>query len=327
VGGDVSVLHEPRFSIVIPAFDAAGTIAAAVRSVLLQSVASFEILVVDDGSTDGTAEIVERLKREDPRVHLFRQSRGGPAAARNHALRHAHGELVTFLDSDDLLLPDYLARMGATLDGSPETGFAYTDAWVLDDASGRVRRASAMSHRKPREFPQDPTRLLQLLLGRNFIFVATTVRAEAIEDVHGWRETMTPAEDYDLWLRLLAAGYPAVHVDDRLAVYRLRSGSNSSDPHRMLVTLANLYRDVVETWKVDDRSRRIARRRLLQTERWTGRLDPGRDQRSLRLAVSRIRANLRESQQWLDAPPAVVEEVLASTAEAAHPSAEESMAS
>jgi glycosyltransferase involved in cell wall biosynthesis len=305
----------PRFSIVMPAFDAAETIAAAIRSAQLQTVDSLEIVVVDDGSTDGTAEVVESLSREDPRVRLFRQLRGGPAMARNEALRHVCGELVTFLDADDLLLPEYLARMAAALERSPEAGFAFTDAWVLDDATMRVHRSSAMSHRKPRELPEDATRLLQLLLRKNFVFVAATARRQALEEVGGWREALAPAEDYDLWLRLLAAGHTAVHVDGRLAVYRRSSGSHSSDGHRMLRSRAKLYRDVAESWNVDPRSRRIALRRLAQTERWIRRFDPERTRPSLRVGVSRIRARLREPRSWLEAAPPQVEELLARTAD------------
>jgi glycosyltransferase involved in cell wall biosynthesis len=101
-------VSSPEFSIVMPAFDAAGTITAAIRSVQLQTLDSFEIVVVDDGSTDETPDIVEDLVREDSRVRLFRQERTGPAAARNEALRHARAELVTLLDADDLLLPSHL---------------------------------------------------------------------------------------------------------------------------------------------------------------------------------------------------------------------------
>jgi glycosyltransferase involved in cell wall biosynthesis len=305
----------PRFSIVIPAYEAADTIAAAIRSVQLQTVDSLEIVVVDDGSTDGTADVVENLRCDDPRLRLFRQSRQGPAVARNEALRHANGELVTFLDADDLLLSDYLARVGAALDQSPHVGFAFTDAWVLDDATGRVRRASAMSYRRPKDFPDDAERLLQLLLERNFVFVAATVRRPLVEQVGGWRKALSPAEDYDLWLRLLAAGHSALNVEGRLAVYRRTHDSHSSDKHRMLRARATLYRDVAESWSVNAHSRRIARRRLASTTRWARRYDPARARPSLRLGVSRIRARLREPRAWLDSVPPQVEDVLARTAE------------
>ena len=173
----------------MPAFDAAGTITAAILSVQLQTRDSFEIVVVDDGSTDETADIVEGLARDDARVRLFRQARSGPAAARNAALRHARAELVTLLDADDLLLPTYLARMDAALELAPQAGFAFnTDAWVLDDATGRIKRPMTG---RPKELPADPTHFLRLLLKQNFIFVAATVRRRAIEGIGGWREGLT----------------------------------------------------------------------------------------------------------------------------------------
>ncbi len=307
----------PRFSVVVPAFDAARTIVGAVRSAQLQTVDSLEILVVDDGSADETSELVEALEREDDRVRLFRQTRSGPSSARNHALRHARGELVTFLDADDLLLPEYLDRMGSALDAAPQAGFAFTDAWVLDDATGRVQRTSAMSHRKPSSPPEDPVELLHLLLRRNFVFVAATARRRALEAVGGWQESLTAAEDYELWLRLVASGYRAVRVDGRLAVYRRGHDSNSADIHRLLMSAQRVYREVAESWDVDDRSSAIASRRVTQVERWIKRYDRGRDLPSVRMAVSRVRASLREPRRWLDEPPAAVQSLLARTAQPA----------
>jgi glycosyltransferase involved in cell wall biosynthesis len=128
-------LSHIRFSVVIAAFNASFTIASSIRSVIEQTEQCFELIVIDDGSTDSTAECARGFAA-DPRLRVIRQSNKGPAAARNAGLRCARGGYVSMLDADDLWLPEYLEVMGAALDGDPGAAFAYTDAWVLDDETG-----------------------------------------------------------------------------------------------------------------------------------------------------------------------------------------------
>src|SRR5438067_282471 len=132
----------------MPAYNAAETVGSANSSVLAQTFKSFELLVVDDGSTDDTAEKVKPFEG-DGRVWLVRQRNRGLAATRNEAIGRARGELVSMLDSDDLWLPSYLETMKTALDRDPDAGFAYTDAWVLDDATKRVHKATAMAYQDP----------------------------------------------------------------------------------------------------------------------------------------------------------------------------------
>src|SRR4051812_28108863 len=106
---------EPTFSVAIPAYNAAATIAPALRSVLAQTRGDFEAIVVDDGSTDATAEAVGPFL-EDGRITLVQQENRGLSGARNTALASARGRYVSLLDSDDLWLPHYLERMGEALD-------------------------------------------------------------------------------------------------------------------------------------------------------------------------------------------------------------------
>lgn len=121
----------PLVSVLIPAYNAESWIAKTLASVLAQTYDHLEVLVVDDGSTDRTAELVETIAQTDPRVHLIRQSNAGVAAARNHAARSATGLFLAPIDADDLWYPSHLADLVTCLSAAPESvGLAY--AWSLD---------------------------------------------------------------------------------------------------------------------------------------------------------------------------------------------------
>jgi glycosyltransferase involved in cell wall biosynthesis len=111
-------------SVVIPAFNSAKYIGEAIQSVLEQTLVSFEVLVVDDGSTDDTAEVVQRYP-----VQYFRQENAGPSAARNTGMTKAKGEFVAFLDSDDLWLPQKLAVQLEAFKRHPDAGFSFSTVW------------------------------------------------------------------------------------------------------------------------------------------------------------------------------------------------------
>ncbi|HEX6489824.1 MAG TPA: glycosyltransferase family A protein [Gaiellaceae bacterium] len=221
-------MSAPRFTVVIPAFNTEATIGAAIRSVLAQSVSDFELIIVDDGSTDATAE--RAAAHSDPRLRLLRQENAGPAVARNAAIEAGSAPLVSFLDSDDLWLPCYLETMAAALERDPAAGLVYTDAWVLDEATRRIRRRTAMAPRGAEaRAPRDPEAFLALLVRRNFISSAATVRRTVLDEVGLFDPATVPAEDYGLWLRIAAAGHVCVRVAGNLVVYRDRPGSISAD--------------------------------------------------------------------------------------------------
>jgi glycosyltransferase involved in cell wall biosynthesis len=294
---------DPTFTIVTPAYNAAATIEAAIRSVLGQTRGDFELIVIDDGSTDDTAARVEEFTG-DPRVRLVRQENSGLPVARNIGIAHGTAPLVSMLDSDDLWLPNYLETMADALAANPDAGFAYTDAWIVEDETRRVLRASAMAYQDPPDRPPaEPVAFLEELLRRNFVFTSATVRREVLEEVGAYRESLDAAEDYELWLRIAAHGRRGVRAGDRLAVYRKRAGSLSTNDVRMMTSLRDVAYLVAEEYDVPEHVRALARSRMKEFEAALG------DRRGLS-ARYRVRALLVRAKGavlspwlWYRSPP------------------------
>ena len=306
----------PTFSVVVPAHNAAETIEAALRSVLLQTRSDFEVAVVDDGSSDDTAERVIALG--DERISVHRQERSGPSAARNRAIAQTHGTYVCPLDADDLLLPTFLERMGDALARDSDAGFAYTDAWTLDDATGRIRRASAKAYQRPPEpSPADAAAFLRVLLDRNFVYGCALIRRSVLERVGGYTEELPCAEDYELWLRIVAHGFRAVKVDGRLAIYREgQTASNSGDAIRTASAQVLTYERVAASYPIEEAVRsealaRAARWRSVE-ERLAGAPTSAGHGHAGRL-LRATKRRLLEPFRWHRSSPAEVESLLAAT--------------
>jgi glycosyltransferase involved in cell wall biosynthesis len=301
---------EPRFSVVMPAYNAEATIVAAVRSVLHQSVAELELIVVDDGSTD---ETVPRLRTafDDERLSLIEQQNAGPAAARNAGIALARASVVSVIDSDDLWLPNYLEVMGAALDAEPEAGFAYTDAWLYDENRRRVARRSAMSGQRPPDRPpHDPRELLLELLQRNFIYTSASIRRTVLTEVGGYDERFRYGEDFELWLRILEAGHRAVRVRGNLAVHRRTTTSLTADLRRYYQGISDVYAAVAREHDLVPTERAVATHEQHWWEDQRARLDDAGFRRSLERRARNVVARLRDRRRWLEHPPAGVAETL-----------------
>jgi glycosyltransferase involved in cell wall biosynthesis len=210
-------------SAIVPAFNAERTIRETLATIQMQTHPTLEILVVDDGSNDDTARIVQEIAEGDSRVRLIISLNRGPAAARNLAIEHACGEFIAPLDSDDLWHPQYVeAQLGALLAAGPETGFAYA-----------LHRTIDLESRVVRDFPafgcHGRVFLQHLLI--NFVGngSAALFRRAAIAEVGGYdaRLQVRGAEDYLLTLRIAARRGVAV-VPRYLVGYRKRPDSLSS---------------------------------------------------------------------------------------------------
>lgn len=181
----------PAVSIIIPTYNRVGMLAAALDSVSAQTFRDFEIVIVDDGSTDGTAEYV--ASRPEPIRYLWQPNQGA-AEARNHGLRVIHSEFVAFLDSDDLWRPEFLARSVGLLRTDPSLALIYA-RFTSMSAEGRILNGH---NKKP--FAGDVT--LQLFASTFIHTSAVVARSHVIRDAGGFDGRLSHNEDYDLWLRL-----------------------------------------------------------------------------------------------------------------------------
>ena len=297
----------------MPAYNAEATIDSAIRSALAQSLEDFELIVADDESIDGTIEIVRR-HRSDPRVRLVRCRHGGLAATRNAALSVARGRYFSLLDSDDLWMPNYLEVMGASLAENPDAAFAYTDAWMFDNASRLFSRSTAMAGANPPDPPPtDPFEFFVEMLQRNFVYVGVTMRRAVIDAIGTFNAALRASEDYDLWLRTLAHGYGAVRAPGLLGLYRLRRDSLSSDPLFMREAILRVYAGLAEDPSLPPLARAAAGARLEEATAERDALVRSLSTRSpylgLRSYASRIKRALLTRRDWLRSPPVEVSSV------------------
>lgn len=214
-----------RVSVVIPCYNAEGLIRTAVDSVLGQTFQDLEVLVVDDGSTDASPAIVEGYG--DP-VRLLRSAHGGPGAARNAGVQHSTGEIIAFLDADDIWEPGYLEHLVSVLDGQPTVDVAYAWARYID-AAGRLLPAALRPRPSADPLSQALTQGCFVLLQMLVIRRSTLERVGLFDPELPPAENWGVAEDWDLLLRLAAAGARFACVPRLLVRKRLHAeGSLSS---------------------------------------------------------------------------------------------------
>jgi glycosyltransferase involved in cell wall biosynthesis len=301
---------EVRFSVVIPAYNASATIAQTIRSVFLQSEQDFEIIVVDDGSTDDTAEQVRSL--HDRRLAVITQQNGGSSAARNRGVAAASGSYVCILDADDLWLPEYLKVMGAALDADPDAAFAYTDAWLLDDKTKRIRRTSAMYYERPPSLPLPDVQTLFLrVLERNFIPSFITYRRSVFDAVGGFDESLRVVQDWEHTLRVVRAGLRPVRPPGLLAIYRTHPSQLTKNLENVAAEHVTLYRRYAEDPEVAADVREVAQRKLAY---WTTRADESFAFRARWFAFT-VKRRLQRPWLWPRRRPPEVERTLRAVGE------------
>jgi glycosyltransferase involved in cell wall biosynthesis len=299
----------PAFTIVIPAYNAQATLQSCVSSALGQTESDLEIVIVDDGSTDRTGEVARGFT--DPRVSVITQPNGGLPAARNAGVRRARAETVCFLDADDLLLPHYLQTMSAIFSANPDGDFVYCDAYTFDDRTRRVRKRTTTYYvGRPSPAPITADGMLGELIRRNFIVIPVTVRRRVIEAAGLFDESMTAAEDWDMWLRLSAAGHLAVEVPEPLGLRREHASQMSADQDRMVTNHIYMWEKLLAGPPLTPRREAQIRARLAEARR-TQEAIRGHDRvgallRATRLRLGALKRHAGFGARWYREPPPVV---------------------
>jgi GT2 family glycosyltransferase len=213
----------PKVSIIMPVYNGAQHIREAIASVFAQTYTDWELIVVDDGSTDDTVNVVASLGVS---LTFLKQQNHGPSAARNLGLHSATGSYVVFLDADDLWHENFLDTTVTQLDQVDDDVVGVGSGWVYTDQDGKELSHTRMSR-------TGYLGLHDFLVTNPFPIHAILTRREALLSVDGFDTQILAMEDWDLWLRLIATGGRFCGVQPCLAKYRLHGSTNSRQPDRM----------------------------------------------------------------------------------------------
>jgi glycosyltransferase involved in cell wall biosynthesis len=240
----------PAVTVVIPAYQVSAYIAETLESVFAQTFADLEVVVVNDGSPD-TPALRAALAPYRDRLHYLEQEQGGPSKARNTAIAVARGEVLAFLDGDDLWAPRFLESQLALLAGDRQAVLAWADSQPF----GGGTAAPTLMTSEP---PTGPCDLAALVSGRCVVFTSTTVaRRQAVLDAGGFDERYHRSEDYDLWLRLVLRGRLLCNRAV-LGRRRLHPTSQSASPTAMLRAQIAVRQHFIASHGVSGEIRRLA---------------------------------------------------------------------
>ena len=206
--------NAPSFSVIMPAYNAAGTLAAAIESLLTQTLAPREILVIDDGSTDATVEIASSYGGA---VKVISQPNAGTAGARNRGLDEANGDVIAFLDADDLYTATRLERIAEKFVAEPELEAVATDAVLEYEDSQKLVSSWWPPH----------ARRDRLDAAAPIIFCTLAIRRELIDSLGGFDRRYRISEDLEYWYRIGCRGHQVGYVAEPSYRYRIRASSKT----------------------------------------------------------------------------------------------------
>lgn len=218
-----------KFSVIVPTYNRRNWIAECLDSILAQTYKNFEIIVVDDGSTDGTADWI-RSQQKYKTVRVFEQENAGASNARNYGISVAKGNFITFIDSDDLLLPTHLEKAVEIFEQCPDTGLFCCDSKMID-TDGKIILDGKTWHQSLSEYlnvqVETGFRPLEQVFMFSNCFPGFTFKKEALEKLGGFEQSIFPADDYDLALRVAGSEFKVFYLNEALCLRREHDGQCS----------------------------------------------------------------------------------------------------
>lgn len=223
-------------SVIISAYNVEQYIARTLDSVLAQTYRHIEVIVVNDGSTDDTKNILETYTQKDTRIVIVTQTNNGVSAARNVGLVIAKGEYICFFDGDDIMMPTKIASQVAFIEEYPPVDFIYSKVYYFVDGTTDIYKRDLATISGPSVYKK-------LLQYGNFIYTGTVFFKRVMFEMHGgFDETLRSAEEFEYWLRLAQAGVNMMHQDKYLTLCRSRGNGLTSDSVTMYTTARAVFK-------------------------------------------------------------------------------------
>ncbi len=259
-------MKSPYFSIIVPCYNVEKYIGEAIDSLLEQSFEDWEVIVVNDGSTDNTAQLAEQLAKKDHRIRYFSKPNEGVAATWNYAIPKARGRYCALLGSDDCWRPDYLSSQKQFIDNLGADKFLiYTNAYlIIDNIKTRRKYYPDIVNFK---VSSDRILTLQDMIISNKMFGMVVFEKRTFEEIGGFDSTLMAGEDYDFWLRAIYKGYKPIFNPMVKAYYRIRSDSLTTNRIKLLDSHYIIYSKVINSFELSADEKNAVFQALCRTKR------------------------------------------------------------
>ncbi|MBI4357836.1 MAG: glycosyltransferase family 2 protein [Candidatus Omnitrophica bacterium] len=225
----------PKVSVITPTHNRCRLLPKAIESVRAQTFGDWELLVIDDGSVDSTAQVVGDWVGKDSRIKYIYQRNAGCAAARNRGLREAKGEYIAFLDDDDVFLPTKLEIQAQFLDEHSDYGFVYSDVDLVDQEGRYLRRTPAVPQRT----------FLEIIMGFEPPPTSLLIRRECFDHVGNFYTELRGTDDYDMWLRI-ATEFQFAYLPTQVALYVWHGHNLTRNQKKTVENLVLIYKRLLK---------------------------------------------------------------------------------